>query len=205
MTLANIRLIPDMNSQQDLPSVHGPAPSRVYQLAPVAFCFMAKEIPLRNSSLKAIVDDCDYPLVCAYRWGLGHKGTCVETTMPNTGNVSIRLHRFLLGLVPHDGILVDHENMNPLDNRRQNLRIGTKGQNIVNSKRRAHKQSCTFKGVFPARDRWRVIVVSGGERLNIGSFATPEEAAKMYDIAALFEFGDFARTNFPREDYEVLK
>jgi hypothetical protein len=43
------------------------------------------------------------------------------------------LHRFILG-VGDSSIIVDHANKNPLDNRRENLRVVTKAQNAWNAK-----------------------------------------------------------------------
>jgi hypothetical protein len=202
MTIANIRLIPDMNSQQDLPSVHGPAPSRVYQLAPMAFCFMAKEISLTNSNLKAIVDDEDFELVSKYRWqitALGYVSRC-ESLPPFKGrrrNRHFPLHRFVLGLEPRIRIEVDHRDRNKLNNQKKNLRIATRTQNIANTGIRKDKTTSLYKGVTIRRDSNRGIWQARFRTSSLGMFEHERDAAVAVDIAALRYFNDFAYLNFP--------
>ena len=38
-------------------------------------------------------------------------------------------------------------------------------------------------------------------KLSLGTYDTPEEATRAYDRGALFHYGEFAITNFPRENY----
>jgi hypothetical protein len=62
--------------------------------------------------------------------------------------------------------------------------------------------SSGYKGVsWHVAKKWRAQVRIGGTNKNLGYFHTAEEAAKVYDAAALLYFGEFACTNFPREDY----
>jgi hypothetical protein len=97
------------------------------------FLEMAKEIKLTNSKV-ALVDDEDYENVMRFRWYSlfdYNRYRAIRTDSQRT----IYLHRFILGLTFFDKKIVDHINGDGLDNRRENLRIVTHRQNILNRKR----------------------------------------------------------------------
>jgi DNA-binding transcriptional regulator YiaG len=109
---------------------------------------------------------------------------------------SVPLHRYLLDLA--DGVLCDHENGDRLDCRRDNLRVATNRQNMQNRTKHTPGTS-VYKGVHRLADcsRWRARITIDGKRVNLGLFATEEEAAQAYDRAAVEAFGEWARINFP--------
>lgn len=106
------------------------------------------------------------------------------------------------------GYHVDHINGDPLDNRRENLRMATPMQNAAN----AHKRSgCSslYKGVSWDRSAggWRaelnltVTPAYRGKRgkavrLHLGLFESEVDAAIAYDNIAAEWYGDYARLNF---------
>ncbi len=101
-----------------------------------------------------------------------------------------------MGLGPGDRLTVDHINGDPLDNRRENLRIATRQENQRN--RRGWGRS-GFKGVLfrAKRQRWEAYI-QVGTRVFSRARHTAEEAAIAYDDMAREHFGQFARLNFPR-------
>lgn len=112
-------------------------------------------------------------------------------------NKSIRIHTLVCGQVK--GFCIDHINGNTLDNRRENLRFVTKGQNNLN--RCLNKNSTTgYKGVsFKKSNRFRPYISRlkvNGKSYFGGCFATPEEAAISYDNLAIKYHGIYAKTNF---------
>jgi hypothetical protein len=98
------------------------------------------------------------------------------------------------------GVDVDHIDDDPLNNRRSNLRIASRFQNLGNTRRRADNTS-GFKGVSWS-NRFRYWVASigyAGAKRHLGCYPTAEQAAHAYDEAAREMFGEFARVNFPQE------
>lgn len=119
------------------------------------------------------------------------------------GNAPLKMHRLImermLGHTLDRHELIDHVNGNPLDNRRENLRLATAAQNCWNTTPRAGCKSA-YKGVGFANDGrtkcWMAYVNFDSQRFYIGKYYTEEEAAWMRDQWALALHGEFARLNF---------
>lgn len=115
---------------------------------------------------------------------------------------AIYMHRVILGrmlgyeLATHEQ--VDHVNRNPLDNRRENLRLATVAQNNYNHTRQQNSTS-GYKGVawHEKLQRWRAYIYDRKRQVHLGLYDDPVEAAKIYDFAARDLHGEFAALNFP--------
>lgn len=140
-------------------------------------------IPLRarDGSVRAwaLVDAADFGRLNRWRWHLTTRGY-VSRNLP--GGAVVYMHRALLGLGPGDRRQGDHEDLNKLNNRRSNLRMGTSAQNKQNLGLQRRNTS-GYRGVSPHRDRWRASAQLNGVKRNLGDFSTPEEAA---EVAAAF-------------------
>jgi hypothetical protein len=145
------------------------------------------------------VDAADLAAVTRYAWRVNDRGYVVRSGASGTtrcGKTTWRLHRWLLGDPP--GLEVDHIDLNPLNNRRRNLRVATRAQNAANAPV-GRRGTTGFKGVTREDRRFLATVCVAGRQIRLGRHDTPEEAAHAYDAAAREYFGEFARVNFPRE------
>jgi len=102
------------------------------------------------------------------------------------------MHRFITGWS-----YIDHIDGNGLDNRRQNLRPANESTNGANRAISSNNTS-GFKGVVRSRTKWGAVITPSGRKVWLGTFLTPEDAARAYDAAAAVYFGEFARLNFPQ-------
>ena len=107
-------------------------------------------------------------------------------------------HRVIVG-VTHPRVYVDHINHDGLDNRRVNLRVCSQAENQRNKVSKGG--SSTYLGVSfqksrpNLRRRWRAKIEHKGKAIELGYFASEEEAARARDIAAQELFGEFANLN----------
>lgn len=144
----------------------------------------------------AIVDDEDFQEIAQYRWQFQALHGYAQRTRKKVEGTprSILMHANIMR--PEKGMDVDHINGNKLDNRRCNLRVCTRSQNLQNMKLRKDNR-LGVKGVTfnKARQKYVAQITSNGKNKGLGYFLTIEEAKAAYDKAALEKFGAFARLN----------
>jgi hypothetical protein len=165
---------------------------------------VVREIPLTQGKI-ALVDDEDYDRVmpfkwCAVlnnRWWYAKRAVIVDNVY-----INLYLHRFILSA--DSSVLIDHKNGDGLDCQKQNMREATKGQNCCNAKKSKNNTS-GFKGVSRERTKWLSQIKHDGVVFRLGLFDSQENAAKVYDAAAVFLFGDFAWTNFTEVDPALIE
>lgn len=90
---------------------------------------------------------------------------------------------------------VDHINGDALDNRKDNLRLAGRGEQMRNTARWLKKASSQFKGVFKDHKTFRVIIRKEGIEYHCGHYADERQAAIVYNLRAKELFGEFARLN----------
>lgn len=153
-----------------------------------------KKIPLTQGKV-ALVDDADYPKVAKYKWFLRkekYTGYAARSYKKPDGRVGvIRMHRLILDAPSH--LDVDHINGNGLDNRRCNIRLCTRQENVWNTRAR-HGKTSRYKGVCwdKASKKWKAQINIDGKKHSIGRFTKEKEAAKAYQKKAKEAFGEFA-------------
>ena len=110
--------------------------------------------------------------------------------------ILIQMHRKILGIIGKIEFHADHINNNGLDNRKNNLRSCTSGQNQMN-KRKWSGCSSKYKGVCWHKriKKWGVSIQKNREPTHVGYFNTESEAALAYNEKAKELFGEFANLN----------
>lgn len=157
-----------------------------------------REIILTQGKV-ALVDDADYEYLNQWKWHAHKRGNTFyavrKAPRVNGKQSAIQMHQMIIG----NGIdSIDHRDGNGLNNTRANLRLATHQQNMFN--KRIHKDNTSgLKGVswHKPSDKWQAQIGVGGKQKYLGSFATPEEAGRAYDAAALEYHGEFAYLNIP--------
>jgi len=144
-----------------------------------------------RDGIKFLVDPDDYQkFVKGYSFCLAHEYVCYSST--KDGLNSKRLHRIIMNCP--DDKMIDHINLNKLDNRRENLRVCTHQQNQFNTTKRSDNTS-GFKGVYfdKQNQKFRASISIDGKNKYLGLFDTAEDAHECYKQAALKHHGEFAR------------
>lgn len=91
---------------------------------------------------------------------------------------------------------IDHKDGDKANDRITNLRPATNSQNQANRGLMLTNTS-GLKGVSyqRSRNKWIAVITVEGKAKNLGRYATKEEAAAAYDLAAIAAWGEFAVTN----------
>lgn len=122
----------------------------------------------------------------SHKWYLNNNGYVYNNKIG-------KLHRYIMN--PSDDLVVDHINRNPLDNRRDNLRICTQHDNCLNRSVYCNNTS-GVQGVCWDKNtnKWKVQIMVNGKLTHIGGYNTLEEATEARRQAEIEYFGEFAPT-----------
>lgn len=147
---------------------------------------------------ECLVDDEDYERISKFKWRSvkGNAGIYARRTPHKTldrTSSTQQMHREIIGA--KKGQIVDHINRNTLDNRRENLRLCTNGQNRANSKTTMGVRGSNYRGVYKRGSKFRTQLRYNNKLYSIGTFNSEKEAAIAYNVAALNFHGEFATLN----------
>lgn len=149
----------------------------------------------KYGTVEVLLDDKDFDLLPnknIYLWGSKkHRG--IYAVIWVNGKAQ-KLHRIILGVQP--GEITDHINGDPLDNRRDNLRLTNQSGNNKNSCKRKSATS-KYKGVHFYRPtlKWACQIQCDKVKIFLGYYDTEVQAALTYNEAAMKYHGEYAKLN----------
>ena len=148
----------------------------------------------------------DYEKIKEYCWGKVTFGYLNSIKINSNEGKKVILHRLILGC--DKGVVVDHINHNPLDNRKENLRIATQQQNATNTSKRINTK-CKYIGVdgrfrkTDSKDIWCARITKDGKFFYLGMYEDIEDALIARLKAEKELFGEFAPQIFLFEKYGI--
>jgi hypothetical protein len=140
-----------------------------------------KEIQLTQGKV-ALVDDEDFEYLNQWKWYANKIGNTFYALRSihfykdgkRTGK-AILMHREILN--PENGLDIDHINRNGLDNRRCNIRIVTRRQNLQNRKNQAE---LIGSYIDHAHHNYRSSIFINGKAKFLGVYRNQQDAHKAY-------------------------
>lgn len=155
-----------------------------------------KTIPLPSGDV-AIVDDQDFEELSKYKWRVkinnngtkyAHRHQYINGV--NGTRTTVKMHRQILNAPK--GMDVDHINRDGLDNRRCNIRLCTRSQNMMNVGTTSNNTS-GIKGVYYSKQHacWCCTITINGKQKSMRWFNNKEEAQAAYIRVGVAHYGEF--------------
>ena len=135
----------------------------------------------------ALVDDEDYEFLNQWKWCSTDKGYVYNANAPGK-----KMHRLIMNA--KKGAEVDHINRVRHDNRKHNLRMATRADNVRN-RCVDPKAKSGLKGVTTGHNCWLARINENNKPILLGSFSDKYSAAYAYNQAAKKIFKEFAWLN----------
>lgn len=148
-----------------------------------------------NTGRVFIVDADDYSKIQNLLWRENDNGYIISQ-LP--GDIHVLLHRLITNA--QKGEVVDHINHLKYDNRKDNLRVANQEYNMMNACGRKDNTSGR-KGVWQDKrnGRWVAEIRANKKKINLGHYATFEEAVKAREQGEERYFGAWSYTSSVRE------
>lgn len=105
-------------------------------------------------------------------------------------NKNVRLHRFILNYYDLSKE-IDHINGDGLDNRKENLRICTHQENMMNQRVLPSNNSSGFIGIYMDKksNKWIAQIKVNGKHIHLGTFENLDDATQSRKEAEIKYFG----------------
>ena len=165
-------------------------PHSTRSVSPVRDTYRIIDLPC---GCQTLIDEEDWPRVQGLTLYRNSNGYVYFSVWDNGKQTTQSLHVFFMQ--PPSGMVTDHINGNPLDNRRSvNLRVVTQHENQINRHRLNKNNKTGIRGVnyYPnlsKRYPWQAQIGVRGKRLKLGMFATKDEAIAARKAAEIKHYG----------------
>ena len=118
---------------------------------------------------------------------------------------TIQMHREILNAPK--GTIIDHINLDSLDNRKDNLRYANIQTNGFNRPKPIMPCTSKYKGVLRRKNdnRWTARIKFNGRHVELGRYKTEEEAAAAYNFASRIFFGEYRHENNDVEELNAVR
>lgn len=133
-----------------------------------------------------LFDDEDYALVDQYYWWVSDKTNypnLVGRLKNNYKAPKVKMSRLIMQ--PVGDFVVDHINRNPLDNRRENLRIVTQAENLLNKSEQSNNTSGErhiFYDKSLSKNKWKICIQRNKKMKHFGVYPTKEDAKNALEL-----------------------
>lgn len=144
---------------------------------------------------RTVIDDEDYEYLNQFKWHFSSRYAMRKIWLKDEKRYkSIPMHRLILNNPKN--LDIDHIDGDGLNNQKSNLRACTHAQNLINRPKQKNNTS-GFKGVYWNKwvNKWFASIMVNQKSINLGFCSSKEEAAKIYNDAAIKYFGNYAYLN----------
>ena len=154
-----------------------------------------KLIPLTQNKFTS-VDDSDFDWLNQWKWhymkGYATRRKYLSRFKGDKEFEDIYMHR-LINETPI-GIETDHKDFNKLNNQKDNLRIASRSQNMMNTNKHQDNTS-GYKGVYwhKQRQKWWAKICINYKNISLGLYKTIQEAIVARNLAEERYFKEFRR------------
>lgn len=138
------------------------------------------------------IDPSDEGWLDQFQFYIGGDDSIMCHTYENGRQVTSYLGRLIVSCP--SGMVVDHINGDKKDNRRENLRVCTQQENLVN-RCLGKNNTSGYRGVYWHNGMWVAEIKHRGVKFFLGRHETPEDAARAFNQKATELRGANARLN----------
>ena len=151
-----------------------------------------------NNGLECKVSLCDFhkAITFDHKWyGRYNKTNDAYYATASCKPSTVQLHRYILGLEIISGerskYHVDHINHDTLDNRRDNMRVTSSGNNSRSRKGKNSNNTSGYRNVCKINDKWVVQLQVDGKNTKLGRFDDVDEAGAYAKEMRKKYYGEF--------------